>query len=81
MSLYGHNSHAFEDWYRGASDSYWCTYHECEHHNETECEEISEFANGLSDILVSDDAVDMNVWLATHTVETHAVESQVVEDK
>jgi hypothetical protein len=71
MTAYGHNTHAFDDWYRGESDSYWCTYHEVEHFNESDCEEISNFTNGLSETLVSDDAVDMAVWRATHIVETN----------
>lgn len=69
MSLHGHNSLAFDSWYRGEADTYWCAIHETEHRDESECEEISDFANGLSKTLVSDDAVDINLWRATHSAQ------------
>lgn len=70
MVFIAHNQHAFNDWYfNGANDTYWCELHECEHATEDECAEVIDFANGLSETLVSDDAVDMDIYLATHTVE------------
>lgn len=70
MTAYGHNAHAFNEWYfNGADDTYWCTEHECEHRDESECDEVSDFANGLASTLVSDDAVDINIWRATHSVD------------
>jgi putative ribosome biogenesis GTPase RsgA len=70
MSTYINNARAFDDWYRNSDDgSYWCTYHECSHLHESDCEVIEDFANDLTGALVSDDAVDMEIWRATHSVE------------
>lgn len=86
---------AFEDWYRGASDTWWCV--NCEEYHDTDCwrefaepvtivpsdyrttlvsyeetiaasEEVSEFTLSLPGTLVSDDTVDMDMWIATHSV-------------
>lgn len=70
MALYTHNQLAFDNWYRGEADSYWCVSCEDEHVDESECAEVISFATGLASALVSDDAVDINLWRATHSVET-----------
>ena len=66
---------AFQSWYCGdglADDTWWCD--ECETYHSDECpRESEEWQSTIQLIaksaLVSDDAADMPLWLATHTNE------------